>query len=52
MVREKALELALLVIRAFEVVEVLEGHLLQDGVDDLRVEALTDILHKVLGENE
>jgi hypothetical protein len=37
---EKFLELALLVVRAFEVVEVLEGDLLQDGVDGLRVKAL------------
>jgi hypothetical protein len=30
--REKLLEFALLVVRAFEVVEVLEGDLLEDGV--------------------
>ncbi len=41
---EKGSELALLVVRAFEVVEVLEGNLLQDGVDGLRVEALADVL--------
>ena len=39
---EKGLKLALLVVRAFEVVEVLEGDLLEDGVDGLRVEALAD----------
>jgi hypothetical protein len=33
MIREKVLELALLVVGAFEVVEVLEGDLLQYGVD-------------------
>jgi hypothetical protein len=43
---EKALELALLVVRAFQVVEMLEGDLLQDGVDGLRVEALADVLLK------
>jgi hypothetical protein len=41
---EKGLELALLVVRTFEVVEVLEGNLLEDGVDGLRVEALADFL--------
>ena len=40
--REDILEFALLVVRAFEVVEVLEGDLLEDGVDGLRVEALID----------
>jgi hypothetical protein len=42
--REKGLEPALLVVRAFQVVEVLEGDLLEDGVDGLRVEALADVL--------
>jgi hypothetical protein len=41
--REKGSELALLVVRAFQVVEVLEGDLLEDGVDGLRVEALADV---------
>nr|MDO8087924.1 hypothetical protein [Candidatus Sigynarchaeum springense] len=45
---EKRLELALLVVRAFEVVEVLEGDLLEDGVDGLRVEALADVLEMAL----
>ena len=40
--REKILEFTLLVVRAFKVVEVLEGDLLEDGVDGLRVEALAD----------
>jgi hypothetical protein len=34
--REKGSELALLVVRAFEVFKVLEGDLLEDGVDGLR----------------
>jgi hypothetical protein len=42
--RIEFLELALLVVRTFEVVEVLEGDLLEDGVDGLRVEALADAL--------
>jgi hypothetical protein len=42
--REKVFEFILLVVRAFEVVQVLEGDLLQDGVDGLRVEALADVL--------
>nr|MDO8087929.1 hypothetical protein [Candidatus Sigynarchaeum springense]MDO8117139.1 hypothetical protein [Candidatus Sigynarchaeota archaeon] len=42
--RGKSLELALLVARAFEVIEVLEGDLLEDRVDGLRVEALADVL--------
>ncbi|NMC05831.1 MAG: hypothetical protein GYA24_11495 [Candidatus Lokiarchaeota archaeon] len=40
----ECLKLALLVVGAFEVVEVLEGDLLEDGVDGLRVEALADVL--------
>ena len=47
----RSLKLTLLVVRAFEVVEVLEGDLLEDGVDGLRVEALANVLYKVLGEN-
>ncbi|MBN2153143.1 MAG: hypothetical protein JW839_16945, partial [Candidatus Lokiarchaeota archaeon] len=34
------------VVRAFEVVQVLEGDLLEDGVDGLRVEALADVLKR------
>ena len=44
--REQGSELALLVVRAFEVVQVLEGDLLEDGVDGLRVEALADVLQQ------
>ncbi len=40
--REKGSELTLLVVRAFEVVQVLEGDLLEDGV-----ETLTDVLDEV-----
>jgi hypothetical protein len=42
---EKCLELALLVVRAFQVVEVLEGDLLQDGVDGLRVKEPLDVVY-------
>jgi hypothetical protein len=31
-----------LVVSSFELVEVLEGHRLEDGVDGMRVEALAD----------
>nr|MDO8117146.1 hypothetical protein [Candidatus Sigynarchaeota archaeon] len=41
---EKDSEFPLLVVRAFEVVEVLEGDLLENRVDGLRVEALADVL--------
>jgi hypothetical protein len=44
------LKLTLLVVRAFEVVEVLEGDLLEDGVDGLRVEALANDLQQLLKE--
>jgi len=40
----------LLVIRAFEVIQVLEGDLLEDRVNSLRIEALADVLQQVLGE--
>jgi hypothetical protein len=42
--RINILELALLVVGAFEVIEMLEGDLLEDGVDGLGVEALADVL--------
>ena len=50
--REKGLNFALLVVRAFEVIEVLEGDLLEDGVDGLRVEALAKVLQQILEEND
>jgi hypothetical protein len=48
---KKNLELALLVIVAFEVVEMLEGDLLENGVDGLGVEALADVLQHLFWES-